>query len=102
MGCDTKLSLPPGAELQDVAHAIALLLGKPRTWYDIPSKLSGSEPTDKGWTEVQGISYKTSDGQPTCVTINIGDISKEYGDGWWLLPFRVRGRQSWDARGFAG
>lgn len=89
MGCDTKLKLPPAVELQDVARAIALLLGKPRTWTDcsiLNSCKDGlTEPTAEGWVEISGISYKTSDSQPTCVTIDIKDIPSEYGDGWWFF-----------------
>lgn len=89
MSVDTKVTLPAGAQIADVAMVIALLLGKSRTWTECKNtnnyREGLTEPTANGWCTVEGISYSTSDNQPHCCTINIGSIPQQYGDGWWFF-----------------
>jgi hypothetical protein len=91
MSVDTQVSLPAGTRLRDVADVIAILLGKPKSWTAIIESqgvLGGSQtkhnlkqPTEKGWTEVEGITFKVSETQPECCTINIDGI----GSPWWFF-----------------
>ena len=85
MSVDTKIALSPGTQIADVADVIAILLGRPKTWTALLGHQQTNhnlpEPTDRGWTEVAGITYKTSDTQPQCCTINIPEIP----EGWWFF-----------------
>jgi hypothetical protein len=86
MGVDTRLTLPPAAEISDVAKAIALLLGKTKAWVSINhsnrTQHGLAEPTEHGWVETEGITYSVNNHQPNCATMNIAEIPELYGDGW--------------------
>lgn len=89
MGVDTVLRLPVGTQIGDVANAIGILLGKKKHWMALTSMASRAEerpePVERGYVEVEGVSFTTSDRQPGCVTINIADSNNILGGGWWFF-----------------
>lgn len=77
MSVSTWVYLPPGVNVEDVARAIGILLGKEKTL----DALSNGMNYLAG---VKGVRLHDSKAGPQCCIIDIGDIPKEYGNGWWF------------------
>lgn len=87
MGVNTGLTLPAGVQLRNVGTAIALLLGKPRTWYDLKTKSHGlSQSTQSGWVEVEGVKFRSAESTPECCHIEIKGV-----DMWLFYHFEFGG-----------